>query len=57
ALVEVHNPDNVNTNMINQAVQAMPSFEQLNVVNQSETKITSDILSPALDRSSRLLRL
>ncbi|GKF13864.1 hypothetical protein Tco_0055326, partial [Tanacetum coccineum] len=37
ALVEIHNPDN----MINQVVQAMPSSEQSNVVNQSETEITS----------------
>ncbi|GJZ09729.1 ribonuclease H-like domain-containing protein [Tanacetum coccineum] len=42
ALAEVHNHDNVNNNMINQAVQAMPSSEQLNVVNHSETEITSD---------------
>ncbi|GKE18133.1 hypothetical protein Tco_1425710 [Tanacetum coccineum] len=42
ALAQVHNHDNVNTNMINQAVQAMPSFEQSNDVNHSETKITSD---------------
>ncbi|GJW80438.1 retrovirus-related pol polyprotein from transposon TNT 1-94, partial [Tanacetum coccineum] len=42
ALVEVHNHDNMNNNMINQAVQAMPSFEQSNDVNHSETKITSD---------------
>nr|GEU65327.1 putative reverse transcriptase domain-containing protein [Tanacetum cinerariifolium] len=42
ALVEVHNHDNVNNNMINQAVQAMSSFEHSNVVNHSETKITSD---------------
>nr|GFB33227.1 hypothetical protein [Tanacetum cinerariifolium] len=42
ALAEVHNPDNVDTNMIKQAVQAMPSSEQSNVVNHSETKITSD---------------
>ncbi|GJX48961.1 hypothetical protein Tco_0275806 [Tanacetum coccineum] len=42
ALVEVHNHDNVDNNMINQAVQAMPSSEQLNVVNHSETEITSD---------------
>ncbi|GKG11987.1 hypothetical protein Tco_0346224, partial [Tanacetum coccineum] len=27
ALTEVHNHDNVNKNMINQVVQAMPSFE------------------------------
>ncbi|GJR47182.1 hypothetical protein Tco_1315285 [Tanacetum coccineum] len=42
ALAEVYNHDNVNNNMINQAVQAMPSSEQLNVVNHSETEITSD---------------
>ncbi|GJY81393.1 hypothetical protein Tco_0494144 [Tanacetum coccineum] len=42
ALVEVHNHDNVDNNMINQAVQAMPSSEQSNVVNHSETEITSD---------------
>ncbi|GJX75051.1 retrovirus-related pol polyprotein from transposon TNT 1-94 [Tanacetum coccineum] len=42
ALAEVHNPDNVNNNMINQGVQVMPSFEQSNVVNHSETEITSD---------------
>ncbi|GJR77710.1 hypothetical protein Tco_0090075 [Tanacetum coccineum] len=42
ALVEVHNPNNVDNNMINQGVQVMPSFEQSNVVNHSETEITSD---------------
>ncbi|GJV44230.1 hypothetical protein Tco_1428766 [Tanacetum coccineum] len=42
ALAEVHNHDNVNNNMINQAVQAMTSFEQSNVVNHLETEITSD---------------
>nr|GEU66938.1 hypothetical protein [Tanacetum cinerariifolium] len=42
ALAEVHNPDNVDTNLIDQAVQAMPSFEQSNVVNHSKTKITND---------------
>ncbi|GJX99609.1 hypothetical protein Tco_0356628 [Tanacetum coccineum] len=41
-LTEVHNHDNVNNNMINQAVQVMPSSKQLNVVNHSETEITSD---------------
>ncbi|GKC94424.1 retrovirus-related pol polyprotein from transposon TNT 1-94, partial [Tanacetum coccineum] len=39
---EVHNPDNVDNNMINQGVQVMPSSEQSNVMNHSETKITSD---------------
>nr|GEW36346.1 retrovirus-related Pol polyprotein from transposon TNT 1-94 [Tanacetum cinerariifolium] len=42
ALTEVHNPDNVDTNMINPVVQAMPSSEQSNVMNHSETEITSD---------------
>ncbi|GKB08467.1 integrase, catalytic region, zinc finger, CCHC-type containing protein [Tanacetum coccineum] len=42
ALAEVHNHDNVNNNMINQVVQAMPSSKQSNVVNHSETEITSD---------------
>ncbi|GKC76629.1 hypothetical protein Tco_1127403 [Tanacetum coccineum] len=42
ALAEVSNPDNVDTNMINQVVQAMPSSEQSSVVNHSETEITSD---------------
>nr|GEW25861.1 hypothetical protein [Tanacetum cinerariifolium] len=41
-LDEVHNHDNVNHNLINQAVQAMLLFEQSNIVNQSETEITSD---------------
>ncbi|GKD03637.1 retrovirus-related pol polyprotein from transposon TNT 1-94, partial [Tanacetum coccineum] len=42
ALAEVHNHDNVNNNMINQAVQVMLSSEQSNVMNHSETEITSD---------------
>nr|GEU38095.1 hypothetical protein [Tanacetum cinerariifolium] len=41
-LFEVHNHDNVNHNLINQVVQAMPFFEQSNIVNQSKTEITSD---------------
>nr|GEV01226.1 hypothetical protein [Tanacetum cinerariifolium] len=41
-LAEVHNPDNVTNNVINQAVQAMLSSEQSNIMNPSETKITSD---------------
>ncbi|GJU73295.1 hypothetical protein Tco_1264700, partial [Tanacetum coccineum] len=41
-LVEVHNPDNMDNNMINQGVQARPSSEQSSVVNHSNTKITSD---------------
>ncbi|GJY36860.1 retrovirus-related pol polyprotein from transposon TNT 1-94 [Tanacetum coccineum] len=42
ALAEVHNHDNVNNNMIKQVVQVMRSSEQSNVVNHSETEITSD---------------
>nr|GEU37327.1 retrovirus-related Pol polyprotein from transposon TNT 1-94 [Tanacetum cinerariifolium] len=42
ALAEVHNHDNMDNSMINQGVQVMPSPEQSNVVNQLETKITSD---------------
>nr|GEV72529.1 hypothetical protein [Tanacetum cinerariifolium] len=41
-LVEVHNHDNMNHNLINQAVQVMPLSEQSNIMNQSETEITSD---------------
>ncbi|GKA52159.1 hypothetical protein Tco_0745355 [Tanacetum coccineum] len=42
ALAEVHNTDNMDTHMINQAVQVMLSSEQSNIVNCSETEITSD---------------
>ncbi|GKF91863.1 hypothetical protein Tco_0275564, partial [Tanacetum coccineum] len=42
AFVEVHNYDNVNNNMINQVVHVISSSEQSNVVNHSETEITSD---------------
>ncbi|GKF25909.1 hypothetical protein Tco_0081803 [Tanacetum coccineum] len=42
ALAEVNNHDNMGNNMINQAVQAMPSSEQSRVVNHLETGITSD---------------
>nr|GEW05822.1 hypothetical protein [Tanacetum cinerariifolium] len=41
-LAEVHNPDNIDNNMINQSVQVMPSSEQSSVVNNSTTEITSD---------------
>ncbi|GJY46564.1 retrovirus-related pol polyprotein from transposon TNT 1-94 [Tanacetum coccineum] len=42
ALAEVHNHDNMNNNMINQAVQAMPSIKSVDPNNHSETEITSD---------------
>ncbi|GJY48294.1 retrovirus-related pol polyprotein from transposon TNT 1-94 [Tanacetum coccineum] len=42
ALAEIHNHDNMNNNVINHAVQVMPSSKQSNVVNHSETEITSD---------------
>ncbi|GKA01014.1 retrovirus-related pol polyprotein from transposon TNT 1-94 [Tanacetum coccineum] len=41
ALAEVHNHDNMNNNAVNQAVQVMSSSQQSNVVNHSETEITS----------------
>ncbi|GKE03084.1 hypothetical protein Tco_1391067, partial [Tanacetum coccineum] len=41
-LAEVHNLDNMDNNMINQVMQAMPSSEQSSVVNHSETEINSD---------------
>nr|GEV73368.1 Gag-Pol polyprotein [Tanacetum cinerariifolium] len=41
-LAEVHNPDNVTNNVIDQDVQAMSIFEPSNIMNQSKTKITSD---------------
>nr|GFA41338.1 hypothetical protein [Tanacetum cinerariifolium] len=41
-LAEVHNSDNITNNVINPVVQAMPISEQSNIMNQSETKITSD---------------
>ncbi|GJR73710.1 hypothetical protein Tco_0086075 [Tanacetum coccineum] len=41
-LTEVNNQDNMDNNMINQVVQAMPSSKQSSVVNHSETEITSD---------------
>ncbi|GJW53353.1 hypothetical protein Tco_0097438 [Tanacetum coccineum] len=46
ALVEVHNHDNVNNNMINQVVQAMTSSEQSNVaaVQNSNSSTQQDAL-------------
>nr|GEU81418.1 hypothetical protein [Tanacetum cinerariifolium] len=41
-LAEVHNPDNIDNNMINESVQVMPSSEQPSVVSHSKTEITSD---------------
>nr|GEX13346.1 integrase, catalytic region, zinc finger, CCHC-type, peptidase aspartic, catalytic [Tanacetum cinerariifolium] len=41
-LAEVHNPDNVTNNVIDQDVQAMSIFKQSNIKNQSDTEITSD---------------
>nr|GEU99664.1 hypothetical protein [Tanacetum cinerariifolium] len=41
-LAEVHNQDNMTNNVIDQDVQAISTSEQSNILNQSETKITSD---------------
>ncbi|GJS41162.1 retrovirus-related pol polyprotein from transposon TNT 1-94 [Tanacetum coccineum] len=45
-LAEVHNPDNMDNNMINQAVQAMPSSEQSSVaaVQNSNSSTQQDAL-------------
>ncbi|GKD88782.1 hypothetical protein Tco_1364289 [Tanacetum coccineum] len=42
ALTEVHNPDNLANDLINQSERIMTSSEQSNDVNQTETEITSD---------------
>ncbi|GJV39242.1 hypothetical protein Tco_1417682 [Tanacetum coccineum] len=42
ALAEVHNPDNMDNNMINHGVHLKPSSEQPNIINHLETEITSD---------------
>nr|GEW51371.1 putative ribonuclease H-like domain-containing protein [Tanacetum cinerariifolium] len=42
-LAEVHNPNNVTNNVLNQVVQAMPISEQSDIMNQSETERNSDI--------------
>nr|GEW37239.1 hypothetical protein [Tanacetum cinerariifolium] len=39
-LAETHNQDNVTNNVIDQDMQATSTSEQLNILNQSETKIT-----------------
>nr|GEV90797.1 ribonuclease H-like domain-containing protein [Tanacetum cinerariifolium] len=41
-LAKVHNQDNVTNNLIDQDVQEISTFEQSNILNQSETEITSD---------------
>ncbi|GKC30621.1 hypothetical protein Tco_1037915 [Tanacetum coccineum] len=42
ALTEVHNPNNLTYDLINQSEQILTSSEQSNDVNQTETEITSD---------------
>ncbi|GKD21809.1 retrovirus-related pol polyprotein from transposon TNT 1-94 [Tanacetum coccineum] len=50
ALAEVNNHDNMDNNLMNQVVQAMLSSEQLSVVNNSETEITSHSLFSVYER-------
>ncbi|GKD64826.1 hypothetical protein Tco_1306934 [Tanacetum coccineum] len=50
ALVKAHNHDNMNNNMLNQAVQAMPSFEQSNVVTHSETEINNALILSMIEQ-------
>nr|GEV60964.1 hypothetical protein [Tanacetum cinerariifolium] len=44
-LAEVHNPDNIDNNMINQSVQVMPSSEQSSVVSHSKTEPLKSLLA------------
>ncbi|GKA43291.1 retrovirus-related pol polyprotein from transposon TNT 1-94 [Tanacetum coccineum] len=53
ALTEVHNPDNLTYDLINQSEQIMTSSDQSNDVNQTETEITSD----SYRKLSRILTL
>ncbi|GJS67122.1 retrovirus-related pol polyprotein from transposon TNT 1-94 [Tanacetum coccineum] len=48
-IFEVHNQDNVNKNIINQAVQAMPSSEQSNVINLDDQSV-NNTLTAELER-------
>nr|GEZ09449.1 integrase, catalytic region, zinc finger, CCHC-type, peptidase aspartic, catalytic [Tanacetum cinerariifolium] len=41
-LTEVHNPNNVTNDVIDQDVHAMSIFKQSNIMNQSKNEITSD---------------
>ncbi|GKB51449.1 hypothetical protein Tco_0902202 [Tanacetum coccineum] len=50
ALSKVRNHDNINNNMINQAVQAMPSSEQSNVMSHSETEITNVLILSVIEQ-------
>ncbi|GJZ81255.1 hypothetical protein Tco_0646249 [Tanacetum coccineum] len=50
ALAEVYNHDNMNNNMTNQAVQAMPSSKQSNVMNHSETEITIALILSVIEQ-------
>ncbi|GKA05683.1 retrovirus-related pol polyprotein from transposon TNT 1-94 [Tanacetum coccineum] len=52
ALAEVHNPDNMDNNMINQVVQAIPSSEQSSVVNHCSE---SSAQSVEIDRLKKTL--
>nr|GEY87097.1 hypothetical protein [Tanacetum cinerariifolium] len=54
-LVEVHNPDDIDNNMINQSVQAMLSSKQSSVVNHSETSFF--ILSMCMKHNRQLFRI
>nr|GEZ63701.1 hypothetical protein [Tanacetum cinerariifolium] len=48
-LAEIHNPDNINNNMINQSVQVMLSSEQSSVINL-DNKSVNDTLTAELER-------
>nr|GEV85902.1 hypothetical protein [Tanacetum cinerariifolium] len=61
-LTKVHNQDNVSNNVIYQDVQATLTSEQLNILNQSETKITrnknvNEFLTAELERYKDHVRI
>ncbi|GJR77189.1 hypothetical protein Tco_0089554 [Tanacetum coccineum] len=56
ALVKVNNQDNMDNNMINQVVQAMPSSEQSSVVNHLETEITVIAISFLILKKESLMQ-
>nr|GEZ69080.1 hypothetical protein [Tanacetum cinerariifolium] len=53
-LAELHNQDNVYNNVLYQDVQAILTSEQLNILNQSETKITNE--KESLEQKVTLLK-
>nr|GEV97905.1 hypothetical protein [Tanacetum cinerariifolium] len=56
-LVEVQNQDNVYNNVLYQDVQETSTSEQLNILNQSKTKITTQPEEPKLSASTTIVEV